>query len=410
MNKRGFTLIELLAVIVILAIIALIATPIVLSIINQSKESAQIRSAEMYKKGLETSVATATLNEQNIPDGTYKIVSGNVCLGTVEGTGKDRTCKGDTLKVEMNGEVPDSGTVTIENGKVKDIYFTYLNGKTIVKENNKLVFEGSEDGSSSVTKKTLDTICTYQNNGVPAKTAGAKYSCKVKEGTNYNFYVLTTPTDGSETINLIMDSDICEDGTLSTENNKCTVAWLSIDDYKNNNGPNIAQFTDGGPCQYGNSCNINELGPITAMNFLHNATKDWINIEPISYQYMDRATQGITGSNKGYTSFISNNGVATIYSLEGVGAVIGSETEPLRARMPIFSNDTTKTEVANSNGSNTYLYENIFSGTIYGYWTLSSYNSSLCALFLGKNGKVNFDSDVSSNSTNGVRPVITLKL
>ena len=46
--KKGFTLIELLAVIVILAIIALIATPIVLSIINDSKESASLRRAEMY--------------------------------------------------------------------------------------------------------------------------------------------------------------------------------------------------------------------------------------------------------------------------------------------------------------------------------------------------------------------------
>ena len=33
MNKKGFTLVELLAVIVILAIIALIATPIVINII-----------------------------------------------------------------------------------------------------------------------------------------------------------------------------------------------------------------------------------------------------------------------------------------------------------------------------------------------------------------------------------------
>ena len=46
--KKGFTLIELLAVIVILAIIALIATPIVLSIINDTKESATFRSAEYY--------------------------------------------------------------------------------------------------------------------------------------------------------------------------------------------------------------------------------------------------------------------------------------------------------------------------------------------------------------------------
>ena len=56
MNKKGFTLIELLAVIVILAIIAVIATPIVLNIINESKENARLRSAEMYLNAVEQSV------------------------------------------------------------------------------------------------------------------------------------------------------------------------------------------------------------------------------------------------------------------------------------------------------------------------------------------------------------------
>lgn len=39
-QKKGFTLIELLAVIVILAIIALVTTPITLNIINKTKEHA----------------------------------------------------------------------------------------------------------------------------------------------------------------------------------------------------------------------------------------------------------------------------------------------------------------------------------------------------------------------------------
>ncbi len=46
MNKeKGFTLIELLAVIVILAIIALIATPMVLSMIEKARKSAFMDSA-----------------------------------------------------------------------------------------------------------------------------------------------------------------------------------------------------------------------------------------------------------------------------------------------------------------------------------------------------------------------------
>ena len=44
MRKNGFTLIELLAVIVILAIIALIATPIILGIINDAREESNERS------------------------------------------------------------------------------------------------------------------------------------------------------------------------------------------------------------------------------------------------------------------------------------------------------------------------------------------------------------------------------
>ena len=44
-NKKGFTLIELLAVIIILAVIALIATPIVLNVIDNARKSANKDSA-----------------------------------------------------------------------------------------------------------------------------------------------------------------------------------------------------------------------------------------------------------------------------------------------------------------------------------------------------------------------------
>lgn len=53
MNKKGFTLIELLAVIVILAIIALIATPIVLGIIEDSKNSSNKVTAQYIVDAVE---------------------------------------------------------------------------------------------------------------------------------------------------------------------------------------------------------------------------------------------------------------------------------------------------------------------------------------------------------------------
>ena len=47
MKTKGFTLIELLAVIVILAIVSLIATPIILNIIHDARTSSTKRTAEL---------------------------------------------------------------------------------------------------------------------------------------------------------------------------------------------------------------------------------------------------------------------------------------------------------------------------------------------------------------------------
>lgn len=126
--KNGFTLIELLAVIVILAIILLIATPIVLDIIKDSKDSAMLRSADNYLDAVSFSVANKVLDGEKIENGTYNIIDkGNICLQYNE----EETCI-NMLEVKTEGEVPTSGTVTIENGKIKDIELV-MNNKTIIK-------------------------------------------------------------------------------------------------------------------------------------------------------------------------------------------------------------------------------------------------------------------------------------
>ena len=65
--KKGFTLIELLAVIVILAIIALIATPIILGIINDAREESNKRSVELYASAIRNAIATYQLTGTNAP-------------------------------------------------------------------------------------------------------------------------------------------------------------------------------------------------------------------------------------------------------------------------------------------------------------------------------------------------------
>ena len=65
--KKGFTLIELLAVIVILAIIALIATPIILGIINDAREESNERSIELYASAVRNAIAAYQLTGTTEP-------------------------------------------------------------------------------------------------------------------------------------------------------------------------------------------------------------------------------------------------------------------------------------------------------------------------------------------------------
>ena len=93
--KRGFTLIELLAVIVILAIIALIATPIILGIINDARNSAKERSAELVYTGVEYAYTTSlykntegtVLADPTLTDLKNNLQVDNVTSANVEGEG-----------------------------------------------------------------------------------------------------------------------------------------------------------------------------------------------------------------------------------------------------------------------------------------------------------------------------------
>ncbi len=67
MKQKGFTLIELLAVIVVLAVIALIATPLVMNAIEDARKGALERSYD-YIEDSASNYVYANYNELNIPD------------------------------------------------------------------------------------------------------------------------------------------------------------------------------------------------------------------------------------------------------------------------------------------------------------------------------------------------------
>ena len=91
--KKGFTLIELLAVIIILAIVALIATPIVLDVVDDAKKSAAQSEANMIVSGINNYCAAAEMKAQlgtgtdDCVAGTLSSVTGMVDLGNAEVVG-----------------------------------------------------------------------------------------------------------------------------------------------------------------------------------------------------------------------------------------------------------------------------------------------------------------------------------
>lgn len=118
MNKKGFTLVELLAVIVILAIIALIATPIILGVIDDARKGAAKSSALGFVDAVEKSIALEMVSDTNasIP---ASIETSNITNVKVKGDAPTAV----SLSLDSAGSVT-SGTITVSGYTV-----TFSNGK-----------------------------------------------------------------------------------------------------------------------------------------------------------------------------------------------------------------------------------------------------------------------------------------
>ena len=210
MKRKGFTLIELLAVIVVLAIIALIATPIVMNVIKNAQKGATERSAERYLSAVETAIATDRLENGQIADGTYEVnEDGNLVLGEK------------TLTVEVSGDRPEAGSkVAIENGQVVATGTNMTIGDYTVTINDK--------GSATATAKedvvalcnaivpTTQNVWNSTSSSLESKTVGVQatseapyavgsvYSCNLGDGAR-TFYVLREDGDN---VKLIMNENL----------------------------------------------------------------------------------------------------------------------------------------------------------------------------------------------------------
>ena len=176
MKKNGFTLIELLAVIVILAIIALIATPIILGIINDAREESNERSVELYASAVRNGIAAYQLRtgEEVLPD-TY-------------------TKETLPFEVEYDGKVECTSVIISEDSKVS------LEGCKV--NNGTKEYSYGDKKESEVAK-----VCTIEKQDASKYSVGDVVTCNIGDEPD-KFYVIADADLTATTIQMLTEKNI----------------------------------------------------------------------------------------------------------------------------------------------------------------------------------------------------------
>ena len=165
---RGFTLIELIAVLVIMAIIALIVTPLVMSIIRKARISADKRSVDAYGRSIELAIAGYLMDNGSFPTSIDQL--------TIEYSGDEVVCTTTQLNSDssvylagctVGGRSVDGYTYGKEETAPTPTYTAYNVGDTITYNGmNFYVVSPSGTNEDSVTALketplTVDEVTTY---------------------------------------------------------------------------------------------------------------------------------------------------------------------------------------------------------------------------------------------------------
>ena len=344
MNKKWFTLVELLAVIVILAIIALISTPIILGVIDKAKKGAAEQSALGYIDAVEKQIVYNQVkeNQTEIVDGPYTVEEleklGVNVKGTVPRGDKDKIIidkgkvKSATLTLgDYNVEVDDTGkaTATKTGAKEEEKYTVYANGTAIYYNP-----ETNKKCSESEANKNVN------ENGTPT---GIKTGCM-------KWYTFNDEGEKTGKVNMILE-----------HNTTATVAWNSTG--SNSEMKEVASQLQEDTKTWDSSLNArlitaNEVAKIT----------DNKNFDGSTLFYFDSNNQTQTATSKGASKY------AWLFDY---------------------------TKECTSYGCN------IADSSNYGYWTstpTASNSSRVCSV----NRSGDLDGNLVGRTYRGVRPVITV--
>ena len=193
-NKKAFTLIELVSVLVILAILALIVTPLVLNIIRKARIAADKRSIDAYGRSVELAISAYIMDTGQMPTDLDTL--------EVEYTSKEVVCAVKQLK-ENGGLYMSQCTVNgkdVKDSSSDDGWYHY--GSRDIKDKDYIDMYGDALEAASV--------AYYQQNN-------SKVSDYTTLEVNYT---------GKE---VSCDVIINNDGTIYLEN--CTVAGKKVENY-----------------------------------------------------------------------------------------------------------------------------------------------------------------------------------
>ena len=231
-KKNAFTLIELLAVIIILAIVALIATPIILDVVDDARKSAGLSESNMILSGINNYCATEEIKAQINSEYT------KICI-----SGMDKNAVKDMVNLG-NAEI-----LEIEYSDKLIWLKVKSNGKIYSLQDNAMV-EGDLDKPE----------VSY--------SVGDLLKVQVSDSETQNIYVLEV--NGDEIV-----------GILDRNLPGGTVAWISEEDY-NNAGGNLSSDDDSTLNQ-----NLYEFGPVTAIAAINERTSSW---NKVTKKYLPEAT------------------------------------------------------------------------------------------------------------------------
>ena len=356
--KKGFTLVELLAVMVVLAIIALISIPIVTTLINDSTVSTETISGQSYVKTVINTIMKQSLDNREYFEPSECIINddGNV------------TCDGAELKIVADGEKPTGGFLQFEDGELIGARIEFEYTTVLLNAAGELVNLNDNIICARVTNQNVTT----GNIPIGKLNPGDEYICEVNEKESYHFFVVS---EERNKVNFILDRNIGKDGILDAKN--ATVAWISKTDYVNAGGSEATFKTNG----------YTDKGPITALNYVREATKNWTNISSLNETYTDEKDRYGT---------ITLTGKARLPKFEELIGEGKCEFK-VSGSCPLWLINYT---AAHSN------YPNKIVGNSGGYWAISSYDHDF-AMRVHWEGAIAGSASSASNSY-GVRPVISV--